>query len=154
MVLPAAARGHEPAPDTVQGILDNVRCEGGTRVRVAMAFWNDSRDYLVDSLARLRDAGCDVKIAANTNITSDGVKAKLASAFTADEARLLPHIHSKYLFVDGGYVNSQRKLVWTGSHNWVFGAIRTNEETILRVDDAAIFAAFDANWNAIWATTP
>lgn len=143
----------EPSTDTVQGILDNVRCTPGTRVRVAMAFWNDSRDYLVDSLARLRDDGCDVKILSSVNITSDGVKAKLAANFSTSEARLAPHIHSKYLFVDGGYVNAQRKLVWTGSHNWVFGAIRTNEETILRVDDLGVFAAFDANWNGIWATT-
>ena len=142
----------EPETDTVQGILDNLSCTGGTRVRVAMAFWNDSRDYLVDELARLRDAGCDVRIAANPNITSDGVKAKLASAFTTDEARLVPHIHSKYLYVDGTYAGAPRKLVWTGSHNWVFGAIRTNEEAILRVDDPAVFAAFDADWNGIWAT--
>ena len=143
----------EPETDTVQGILDNVSCAGGTRVRVAMAFWNDSRDYLVDALAQLRDEGCDVRILTNTNITSDGVKAKLASAFSTDEARLLPHIHSKYLFVDGMYVNTKRKLVWTGSHNWVYGAIRTNEEAILRVDDPAVFAAFDADWNGMWATS-
>ncbi len=143
----------EPSTDVIQGILDNVDCVGGTRVRVAMAFFNDSRDYLVDSLARLKGAGCDVKILSSTDITSDGVKAKIRSAFTTDEARFPEHLHSKYLFVDGGYVNTQRKLVWTGSHNWVYGSIRLNEETILRVDDATVFAGFDENWKTIWATS-
>ncbi len=96
------AATQEPSTDVIQGILDNMSCIGGTRVRVAMAFWNDSRDYLVDALARLKTAGCDVRILSSTSITSDGVKAKLRAAFSTDEARFPPHLHSKYLFVDGG----------------------------------------------------
>jgi hypothetical protein len=58
----------EPATDTVKAILDNVSCAGGTRVRVAMAYWNDSRDYLVDKLRDLRDAGCDVRVISNVEM--------------------------------------------------------------------------------------
>jgi phosphatidylserine/phosphatidylglycerophosphate/cardiolipin synthase-like enzyme len=142
----------EPSTDTVQSILDNVSCTNGTRIRVAMAYWNDSRDYLVDTLRALRDAGCDVRILGNIEITSDGVKTKLAASFSPSEFQLLPHIHHKYFFVDGTYLSTQRKLVWTGSHNWDFGAIRTNDEAILRVEDPQVFAAFDANWDRMWAT--
>jgi phosphatidylserine/phosphatidylglycerophosphate/cardiolipin synthase-like enzyme len=80
------------------------------------------------------------------------VKAKLASAFSPNEARLLPRVHDKYFFVDGTYLGAQRKLVWTGSHNWDFGALRTNDEAILRVEASDVFAAFDANWNRVWGT--
>jgi phosphatidylserine/phosphatidylglycerophosphate/cardiolipin synthase-like enzyme len=142
----------EPDTDTVNTILDNVSCASGTRVRVAMAYWNDSRDYLVDKLREMRDAGCDVRVISNVEITSDGVKAKLASAFSTGELRLLPRVHDKYFFIDGTYLGTQRKLVWTGSHNWDFGALRTNEEAILRVEDPEVFAAFDANWDRVWAT--
>ena len=142
----------EPATDTVKTILDNVSCTGGTRVRVAMAYWNNSRDYLVDKLRDMRDAGCDVRVISNIEITSDGVKAKLADAFSTAEARLLPRVHDKYFFIDGKYQGTSRKLVWTGSHNWDYGALRTNDEAILRVEDPDVFAAFDANWDRMWAT--
>jgi phosphatidylserine/phosphatidylglycerophosphate/cardiolipin synthase-like enzyme len=41
--------------------------------------------------------------------------------------------------------------VWTGSHNYTGGALRNNDEALLRVDDATVFNAFVHNWNVIRA---
>jgi len=49
---------------------------------------------------------------------------------------------------------SAATLVFTGSHNYTGAALRDNDETFLRVDDAAVFDAFMANWNTIRAQIP
>src|ERR1700689_1174092 len=63
------------------------------------------------------------------------------------------NIHSKYLLIDSDYDTSDgrshRQLVWTGSHNYTKGALRENDEVLLRVDNPTIFADFLANWNTI-----
>jgi phosphatidylserine/phosphatidylglycerophosphate/cardiolipin synthase-like enzyme len=57
-------------------------------------------------------------------------------------------IHSKYLLIDAPYVDAgpHRRLVFTGSHNWTGPALTINDETLLRVEDDGVFAAYLANW--------
>jgi len=56
-------------------------------------------------------------------------------------------VHSKYLLIDGMYNGApDRKIVWTGSHNYSDNALRDNDETLLKVDDATVFDAFLENW--------
>ena len=44
-------------------------------------------------------------------------------------------LHSKYLLVEGVYDGKAgRKLVFTGSHNYTYPALRANDETLLKID--------------------
>ncbi|MCK6536506.1 MAG: phospholipase D family protein [Polyangiaceae bacterium] len=42
-----------------------------------------------------------------------------------------------------------KSLVFTGSHNLTTTSLRSNDEAIVRVDDAATFAAYAANFAAL-----
>ena len=65
------------------------------------------------------------------------------------------HVHSKYLLIDSEYQDGStakaRKLVWTGSHNYTEPALRFNDETLLRVDDADVFEAYQKNFTTLRA---
>jgi HKD family nuclease len=144
--------------DTIVNILGNVRCTSSSTIRITMAFWTDDRMDIVRSLHDLVGKGCDVRVnmrKAGTNSSAnviadlkrDGIK---VGNYPSNNG---VNIHSKYLLIDSEYetVNgkSHRKLVWTGSHNYTNGALHDNDEVLLRVDNADVFAAFTANWNEI-----
>lgn len=150
------------AGDTVVNILDNVRCQKGvSTVRVAMAFFTESRKDVAEQLVRLQRKGCDVRIAMRK--AGDGpVDASIIDRFVRAgiDIGLYPsetgnNIHSKYLLVDSPYEGTggvtRRALVFTGSHNLTGTALRHNDETLARVDDPAVFAAFASNWTTIRA---
>jgi len=141
--------------DTVANVLGNVECAPGARVRVAMAHWTDGRPAVVAELERLADDGCTVEV-----ITREGNEG--AAELSGDiDLWLFPDIpcpgseailqvHSKYLVVDAPYGTSEprawRRLVWTGSHNYTSNALRRNDETLLKIEDDAVFDAFDEDW--------
>ena len=155
--------------DTIVSILDNVRCSNKTHhtVYVTMAFFTQSRHAIADRLTQLQADGCDVRVNmrhAGTDVDQsiiDILRGKARAAKYKTDIKTYPdaqgtNIHSKYLIVDAAYENSKgerpvRQLVWTGSHNYTGGALRNNDESLLRVDDKGVFDAFVANWKAIRA---
>ena len=55
-------------------------------------------------------------------------------------------LHSKYLLINGVYDGaSRKKLVFTGSHNYTYPALRANDETLLKIDNAALYDQYKAN---------
>lgn len=151
----ASTSGKDPSTDTIYGILaNNVECTAGSRIRVAMAFWTMARSYLVDILRAKKDQGCDVKIIVSKGAASDALKNHLRSSFPASDITIADGVHHKYLLVDSQYIGAPRRLVWTGSHNYTGPALRGNDETLLRIDDPAVFEAFQANWDGMWASLP
>lgn len=146
--------GIDPDSDTVIDLLADVDCASGAEVLFAESIWNEGRAYIVDRLRAMADEGCDVRVLYNQATTEPEVKTALLAAFPGPELTPVKHMHHKYILVDGVVAGAARQLVWTGSHNLTFGALRRNDETLLRVDDPAIFAAFRADWQAIhdrWA---
>ncbi|HEX2686451.1 MAG TPA: phospholipase D-like domain-containing protein [Kofleriaceae bacterium] len=149
--------------DTIVSVLDKVKCTSASKIRVAMAFFTDSREQIAARLVQLRSRGCDVQVVmrkAGEN-SSAGIIKKLRDGHI--KVGLYPdahaNIHSKYLLIDSEYDTQgkgfvRRHLVFTGSHNYTGGALRHNDEALLRVDDAAVFDAFMTNWNTIRAQIP
>ncbi|HEY1551072.1 MAG TPA: phospholipase D-like domain-containing protein [Kofleriaceae bacterium] len=144
--------------DTITSILDNVHCTKSSIVRITMAFWDDYRIGIVGGLKDLVKAGCDVRVnmrKAGTNVSATVISELKAAGVKVGEypSEHGTNIHSKYLLIDSDYDTSNgrahRQLVWTGSHNYTKGALRDNDEVLLRVDNATIFADFLANWNTI-----
>jgi phosphatidylserine/phosphatidylglycerophosphate/cardiolipin synthase-like enzyme len=143
--------GIDPGSDPIYTMLDeDVDCAAGTHVRVAEPIWNEGRGYIVDLLRDLDDAGCDVQIVYNSASTRDEVKVKLLEQFPGQELRRGMHNHSKLILIDGRVAGADRQLVLTGSHNLTYGALRTNDETLLRIEDEAVYDQFLADWQAIW----
>ncbi|MFI8966223.1 phospholipase D-like domain-containing protein [Streptomyces sp. NPDC053493] len=144
----------DASTDTVKLILDNVGCAGGTQVRMAANLF--TRDEVASKLVALKNAGCTVILAHDgaPGSMSAGVESvvsgKLSQRVQCYEDRgtgvAKAGLHSKYLLVEGTYDGvAGRKLVWTGSHNYTYPALRANDETLLKIDNAALYDQFKAN---------
>ncbi|MFD5324567.1 phospholipase D-like domain-containing protein [Streptomyces sp. NPDC127092] len=144
----------DASTDTVKLILDNVSCAGGTQVRMAANLF--TRDEVASKLVALKNAGCSVILAHDgaPGSMSAGVESvisgKLTQRVQCYEDRgtgvAKAGLHSKYLLVEGTYDGvAGRKLVWTGSHNYTYPALRANDETLLKIDNAALFGLYKTN---------
>ncbi|MGW7309345.1 phospholipase D-like domain-containing protein, partial [Streptomyces sp. NPDC054835] len=145
---------NDASTDTVKLILDNVSCTGGTQIRMAANLF--TRDEVATKLVALKNAGCSVILAHDGAPGSMGagvesiVSGKLTQRVECYEDRgtgvAKAGLHSKYLLIEGTYDGvAGRKLVWTGSHNYTYPALRANDETLLKIDDPALYAQFKAN---------
>ena len=141
--------------DTVVSVLENVRCDASSRVRVAMAFFTNRRVEVAQRLADLRREGCSVSVVVGD--ASIPVGTRILSTLRDAGIRVTRYprrsgpwgLHSKYLLIDAPYADSgsrHRTLVFTGSHNYTGGALTDNDENMLRVEDPAVFNAFIADW--------
>lgn len=146
------------AGDTIVSVLGNVTCDPGAQVRVAMAFFTDARLAVAERLADLRAEGCEVAVIVvdDAQYPGDDVVATLESAGV--DLTLYPEgptdegLHSKYLLIDATYSGTPgARLLWTGSHNYTGPALRDNDETLLKLDDPALYDAFLADWLAMKA---
>ena len=150
--------------DTVVSVLHHVVCSAGSRVRVAMSLFTDCRIDIAAALDERAREGCDVQVLLKHNDTMPG--AEVLSLLQESEVSLAllrasdarATVHSKVLLIDSAYDTgsgaSWRRLVFTGSHNWTGPALRANDEQLMRIDDGEVFAAFEANLDAIAATAP
>ncbi len=149
-----ASYDNDASTDTVKLILDNVSCSGGTQIRMAANLF--TRDEVAKKLVSLVGAGCSVYLAADGAPGSMGTAVtntlygKLTKRVECYENRAGDStkvgLHSKYLLINGTYDGvANRKLVWTGSHNYTYPSLRANDETLLKIDDPAVYDQFKAN---------
>ncbi|MEU6388448.1 phospholipase D-like domain-containing protein [Streptomyces sp. NPDC046939] len=164
----------DASEDTVATVLDHVQCFGNTkygttdnhrtRIRVSMTIF--SRPYLAQRLVALDAAGCYVEVSETYNPSSALEKqslqyllAKTSSAYNGVITKYYCQadpvwIHDKYLLVEGNYYDGpDRKIVWTGSHNWSGNSLRQSDETMLQLEDDAVHDAYVANFNELRAAT-
>lgn len=141
--------------------------DGRTVVRVAMH--QITRPEIAKKLWELDDAGCYVDIVyryldvegAGTAIADQLSKPtrfggialhRLDDADDGDgdpTTRNATATHSKYLLIDGTYLgNADQKIVFTGSHPYTKSALTTNDEALLKYDDAAVHDAYRENFRA------
>ncbi|MEV0624085.1 phospholipase D-like domain-containing protein [Nonomuraea sp. NPDC050404] len=160
----------DPAEDTLTTVLDHVQCTGNssvgtvdgthrTIVRVAMGIF--SRTHLAQKLLNLDRAGCYVEVAVNYNkdsaseVSSMNELVKTTGAYNGINVRYYCTadpiwIHSKYLLVEGKYYGvPDRKIVWTGSHNWSWNSLRQADEALLQLEDNTIFDRFRSNYYTV-----
>ncbi|MFI9586414.1 phosphatidylserine/phosphatidylglycerophosphate/cardiolipin synthase family protein [Streptomyces sp. NPDC052236] len=145
---------NDPSTDTIKLILDNVSCTGGTQVRMAANLF--TRNAIAQKLVALKNAGCAVTLAADGapgamgSVVESTISGKLTQRVECYEDRgtgvAKVGLHSKYLLINGVYDGaSGKKLVFTGSHNYTYPALRANDETLLKIDNAALYDQYKAN---------
>ncbi|MFD9789316.1 phospholipase D-like domain-containing protein [Streptomyces sp. NPDC059070] len=141
--------------------------DGRTVVRVAMH--QITRPEVAKKLWELDDAGCYVDIVyryldvagAGTAIADQLAKPTRFGGIAlhrlddADDGDGNPATsnamatHSKYLLIDGTYLGkADQKIVFTGSHPYTKSALTTNDEALLKYDDAAVHDAYRENFRA------
>ncbi len=147
-----------PTGDPVIEALAEVRCDATARIRVAMAYFTDGRRGVATALAARAGDGCDVRVVAGDAEIPLG--AVVASTLTGAGVELTRYpdrsgwsLHSKYLLIDAPTAAgpAHRRRVYTGSHNWTDAARAINDETLLTVEDDAVFAAYLADWEHVRA---
>ncbi|MFW6092714.1 MAG: phospholipase D-like domain-containing protein, partial [Pseudomonadota bacterium] len=148
-------------PDPIVDILDSVQCDPGSTIRVAHSRFESFRLDVARKLRELSDQGCDVHaiLRREPRRFSPG-RAVLGEL---DElATVLPYkghdidgkrnaIHTKLMLIKAPHGGSEepRHLVLTGSHNLSVTSLHLNDEVLLRVDNAALFAAYEKFWDEI-----
>lgn len=141
--------------DTVVSILDNATCDATSRIRVAMAFFTDARIAVAQALARRAREGCSVSVVIGNGEIAPGTNVLATLRGAGVVVTLYPTrtnnwgLHSKYLLIDAPYTGARRRLVFTGSHNWTGPSLDSNDETLLKVEDAALFDRYWADWNHV-----
>ncbi|MGW0200073.1 phospholipase D-like domain-containing protein [Nonomuraea sp. NPDC003201] len=145
--------------DPIVDELGKVSCRGGTTIRVGMSEWDTFRIAIPAKLRDLAAGGCTVRIV--YGIMSDEVK-QLLLAEPRIELRTLGNggalpgrVHSKYLLIEGSYDGDRdARRVITGSHNYIETSLRRNDETLLRLNNKAIYRQYVANFERMRAVAP
>lgn len=147
-----------PTGDPVVEALAAATCDGSARIRVAMAYFTDGRRAVASELAARARDGCDVRVVAGDVDIPLGTN--VAATMTAAGVQLNRYpersgwsLHSKYLLIDAPTAGqtTHRRRVYTGSHNWTDAARAINDETLLTIEDDAVFAAYLADWEHVRA---
>lgn len=141
----------DPTTDTIVGILDNVRCTGNStvgtstnhRTIIRVAMWGFTREKIAQKLRSLANEDCWIDAALNLNAGSE-VSAEVKDALrnhgriNVDNAQTSGMwMHAKYLLIEGNYDGvPDNKVAWLGSHNFTLNALRSNDESWLKIDGA------------------
>lgn len=150
--------------DTIVNILNNLIPSTGTSsIKVVMSQWTDYRLDIAEKLAELKALGCDIQVITQTAGDNDKVSASILSILNSAGIKVMAfeenkvNIHSKYFIVDSFYKSGTKKywqkIVWTGSHNFTYPALRYNDEILLKIHDANVYKKYLENFNhlvALW----
>ncbi|MEV0587103.1 phospholipase D-like domain-containing protein [Nonomuraea sp. NPDC050310] len=145
------------ASDPILDAVNAVACPGS--IRIAHSQFSTERLDLINALGAKRGAGCTVQVIVPEGNQTVAVAVKLAEkgivtfsyrpggchyplAGTCGHANL----HSKIMLTESA---TGERLVYTGSHNLIGGSLTWSDDSIVRVNDAAVWAAYDADYRAM-----
>ena len=145
--------------DTLYGLLGHVGCAAHTAVH--MTTFSLTRTDLAQRLWSLAHQGCDVRViytnlgrSARKILTHSGGPRLLSSHYSylslSEGGEVEAYVHSKYVAIGGKYAGHDRRLVITGSPNATGPGLRANAEAMLTVQDAGVYAAYEANFVKLW----
>ncbi|MFB9904742.1 phospholipase D-like domain-containing protein [Allokutzneria oryzae] len=140
----------EHSTDTIAQVLKYVKSEPGCTVDVAHAQFTGPRQPVISELVRIGKLGCKVRV-----LVGDNLSQYVRDAFKGQKnitVRQLKKLHSKYIVVKSHYNDTaKRHLVFTGSQNLTGPALRTHDETLIRVERPDVSKDYADNFSAIWA---
>jgi phosphatidylserine/phosphatidylglycerophosphate/cardiolipin synthase-like enzyme len=150
--------GSTSSTDTIYNALaDNVTCPGNavygtsggnTIIRVAM--WSFTRTEVANELRNLANQNCWIDVVYHD--LSSSVRSALSGHSRIKLYKLVAtgdhmFVHSKYMAIEGTYAGvKDTKLVFTGSHNFSYSALRENDEALIKLTNFAIFDQYRSNF--------
>ncbi|MGW1060630.1 phospholipase D-like domain-containing protein [Micromonospora rubida] len=157
--------------DIFAAAIDDVQCSAnGTDDVIRLAMWGfqQTRSEVIDALGDKLAAGCTVEVATGEHEDAvDDLTARGIGVYAMDPGGCRQSffgvgttvntecsdgsIHSKYLLVQGvsRKDNKTHRYVYTGSHNLTNGALKKNDETLMRIDDGTVYDGYVADFAAI-----
>ena len=173
---PISNARYSKAHDPVVSRLKKVSCvapagygkNGRTVLRISMyAMFKARGEALAAQLVRLKKKGCNIKMIMSVPggktsrmLSKAGIPLRSADWLFNERDPLVEdgiggygpsfYSHYKVMAMSGVYDGVPTKTVWTGSENW--GAISfANEEVVLRINQAATYGAYLAQFNKMWS---
>jgi phosphatidylserine/phosphatidylglycerophosphate/cardiolipin synthase-like enzyme len=117
-----------------------------------------TREEIARKLHQLADDDCWVDVAVNDSAEFSAETRALLhhDRINVDKALAGPRwMHAKYLLVEGNYDSTHdNKVVWMGSHNLTINALRSNDETLLKIDSNKVHDQFRKNFRKIMELSP
>lgn len=162
----------DPGENTIMTILSNTACFGNTtvgtsdnhRTIIRITTMDINLQYLADKLVSLDAAGCYVEVNLRVDPSEasavSAVKTLLQKTSSVYNGVVVRYycmsdpiwIHSKNFEIEGEYYGKpDRKIVWTGSLNWTGGSLRGDDEVMLQLEDAGVFATYKSQFGAVAA---
>lgn len=139
-------------PDVLLRELDSLRCSTSftapTQIRVAA--FQFTRPALAERLVALQEQGCRVHLVFQHlgKEVSGLFEHRLSGIKKCPREQT---VHSKYMAISTGAGTFEgrrrQRLVFTGSHNYGYGALRENDETLLRIVDPEVYQQYEDNFD-------
>ncbi|MEU7897335.1 phospholipase D-like domain-containing protein [Nonomuraea sp. NPDC049152] len=149
--------------DLVAAMIKDVGCPG--TIRVAQAQFATDRPLVIDALKAKKQQGCGVQVLVAEGNQTVSTAQELAKGgivvhtfrpggchYPAGDTCAPDNLHSKIILVDGPSAaagGATRRYVYTGSHNLNAGSLTASDDSFIRIDDAGIYAAYDADLAAM-----
>ncbi|WP_103529337.1 phosphatidylserine/phosphatidylglycerophosphate/cardiolipin synthase family protein [Streptomyces sp. SM12] len=141
----------EASTDLIAGRLSYItRYQQGCSVDVAHAQFTGPRAAVADELIRIGALGCRVRVIGGEGMTTY-ITDRLAGKRNVT-VRRLDELHSKYIVYSGDYNGTAgRNLVFTGSQNLTGPALRSHDETFIRVEHPDAVGGYEGNFALLWS---
>lgn len=146
-------------PDPIVKMLDRIDCDPDAVIRVAHSRFQSHRLRVARRLRALADQGCDVHVLVRDEPGKDSpgsaVLRELEGLVTVLPYKGRPRadnaIHTKLMLIRARYAGSEepRHVVLTGSHNLSATSLRFNDEVLLRLENEALFDAYQGFWEGM-----
>ncbi|MFD3538186.1 phospholipase D-like domain-containing protein [Streptomyces sp. NPDC058662] len=149
---------NDASSDTVVSLLKNVDCKAVPTTQIRIGMYAFTRTQVAEKLRDMRAAGCQVHVVHNgdpgnvgstvKNVLTTAKLNSLSKCQGTEAGGTARGIHSKYLLIDGTYLGTGgRKLIFTGSHNYTYPNLRSQDETLLKIENTALYEKFRENFD-------
>lgn len=151
-----------PSPnfDPVAELFSRVDCSRGGTIRVAQSYWKGQRgESLLNRLLELSKEGCTVEAVLRRNSDENEFKKEFRESDI--ESFAFPSsgrvdVHSKLFLISARVRNSENaptsrpaQFLLTGSLNQKDDSLQKNDETLLIIENATLFEAYNRYWETM-----
>ena len=143
--FPRRKNGAWDVVDTYLEIFDKISDYSTANVRVVMSDW--SRVEVAEKLTELQKKGVKVEVIAKDKsgdpILEELDRLKAAGGYVKVIKMSEKNNHSKITLIRGTWEGKPQKLVFTGSHNYTYNALKNNNEVLLMLRNDKFFKDYN-----------
>ncbi|MEO6681595.1 MAG: phospholipase D-like domain-containing protein [Ginsengibacter sp.] len=149
--FPRRKNGVWDGKDTHLEIFDKISDYSTANVRVVMSDW--SRVEVAVKLTELQKKGVKVEVIAKDKSGQDVLdeleKLRAAGGYVKVIKMSEKNNHSKITMVKGTWEGVKQNLLFTGSHNYTYNALKNNNEVMLMIKNGKLFNDYDTYFDEL-----
>lgn len=149
--FPRRKNGAWDGRDTHLEIFDKISDYSTANIRVVMSDW--SRVEVAEKLTELQKKGVKVEVIAKDKSGQDVLdeleRLRVAGGYVKVIKMSEKNNHSKITLVKGTWEGKKQNLLFTGSHNYTYNALKNNNEVLLMLKNARLFNDYDVYFDEL-----